>query len=190
MNIYFTAAVSQKNLYGTSYEKIVSLLKEQGHNVISDHIISANKKIIDSATEEDRQEYYKKVLKWISDSDVIVAEISFPSTLNVGHEISLALEKGKTVIGLYNIGKASLFFKGIKSDKFIYQEYDEESLKDVLLEALDFAQETSDTRFNFLISPSLLEYLDWIAKNRRIPRSVYLRRLIEADRDKNKDYNK
>ena len=37
-------------------------------------------------------------MKNISKADIVVVEISFPSTVNVGHELSLAMEKGKPVV--------------------------------------------------------------------------------------------
>jgi hypothetical protein len=50
--------------------------------------------------------------------------------------------------------------------------------------------ENIDTRFNFFISPKIGNFLDWIAKKKKLPRAVYLRKLIEDDMDKNKEYSK
>lgn len=188
MTIYFTAAISQKNQYGEYYDKIVKVLEQQGHTVIHDHITDVSLNQIAIASEETRNEYYLKVLKWIAKADVIVAELSFPSTLNVGHEVTLALNKGKPVVGLYFKDKQSVFFQGLQSDKFIYQPYTSEDLEPTIISALDYSQEISDTRFNFFISPSLSHYLDWISSTKKIPRSVYLRQLIEEDREKNKEH--
>lgn len=188
MNIYFTAAISLKDKYGDYYLKIVDLLISNGHKVVHEHITKVSMKNISDSSIEERNSYYKKVQRWISEADLVVAELSFPSTLNIGYEISAAIERGKTVIGLYLKDCSSAFFQGISSDKFIYEEYTEKTLEYVLKNALELAQDTADVRFNFIISPSLLEYLDWIAKNKKLPRSVYLRRLIEEDMAKNKGY--
>jgi hypothetical protein len=67
--------------------------------------------------------------------------------------------------------------------------YDATNLREQLKCALSFAQNNVDTRFNFFISPSIGNYLDWISKNKNIPRSVYLRTLIEKDMVINKEYN-
>lgn len=186
--MYFAASTYQKDQYRENYKKIVSLLELSGNKILNKSVVNLELKDFEKLSDENRIEYYKKVLQWISNSDIVIAEVSFPSTLNIGHEVTLALEKGKPVIGLYLKGKESASFKGIKLDKFVYQEYSLDNLEEVLNESLDYIQGVSDTRFNFLISPSLLEYLDWVAQHRKLPRSVYLRRLIEADMAKNRDY--
>lgn len=188
MNVYFTASISQKNQYGKHYTKIVDTLKKFGHKIVHEHITSHSSEDVNRVSESGRIEFYKKVQKWISEADLVVAEVSYPSTLNVGHEITMALERGKPIIALYLQGKNSVFFDGLRSEKFIYEEYTPTTLESILKQSLDLAQDSSDVRFNFIISPSLLEYLDWIAKTKKLPRSVYLRKLIELDREKNKEY--
>jgi hypothetical protein len=54
---------------------------------------------------------------------------------------------------------------------------------------IDFVSEVQDTRFNFFVSPSIATYLDWVSKEKRVPRSVYLRRLIDQDMSGNDEYN-
>ena len=54
--------------------------------------------------------------------------------------------------------------------------------------ALDYVSSAQDVRFNFFISPTIGLYLDWISKNKRIPRAVYLRKLIEEEMRENKEY--
>lgn len=188
MTIYFTASILQKDALGKYYSQIVEILESMGHKVIHEHVTQKSLKNLDDLSEEQNGKYFQQVQKWISESDVIVAEVSFPSTLNIGHQVAMALEKGKSVICLYHQDRISRFFEAIKSDKLIYEEYTGSSLDHILKQSIDLALDTSDVRFNFIISPSLLEYLDWIAKNKKLPRSVYLRRLIEEDMAKNKGY--
>lgn len=176
MTIYFTASQSQRKLYGENYLKIISILEKMGH------------KVIDLSSKKDQVGHYKNIIRRISDVDLVIAEVTYPSTVNIGHEITLALDKGKTVVGLYLTGKISPFLEGLKSDKFIYTEYSPDTLEETLKETLDYAKQNADTRFNFLIPSSLLEYLNWVAQNRHLPRSVYLRKLIESDMTKNKHY--
>lgn len=189
MLIYFTASMLQKNQYGHIYDKIISLLEEMGHKVIYERIIQAPLEEKRLYPEEQRKAHYKEVVKWISDAEIVVGEVSYPSSINIGHEIRLALEKGKPVICLYAKDKESIFFEGIQSDRFVYEEYDEESLERILQSAIQFAQDQSDTRFNFFVFPQHVAYLDEVSRRRKIPKSVYLRELIEQDKRKNKDYD-
>jgi hypothetical protein len=188
MNIYFTASISQREIYGDYYNKIINQLTKLGHKVIHEHITEHTPETISKVSKEGRIKYYKQVQKWISNADLVVAELSSPSTLNVGHEVSMALEKNKPVIGLFLQGRESAFLEGNKSDKFIYQEYTPQTLVNALREGLEYVQGNSDTRFNFIVPHKILEYLDWVALHKNLPRSVYLRNLIENDMRKNKDY--
>jgi hypothetical protein len=47
MNIYFTASISGKKHYLSNYQKIIDILKKDGHKVTSDHIIDASENQID-----------------------------------------------------------------------------------------------------------------------------------------------
>jgi hypothetical protein len=68
-------------------------------------------------------------------------------------------------------------------------EYSAENLKAQLSEYIEFAKINSDTRFNFFISPQIGSYLDLISHHKKLPRAVYLRRLIEDDMKLNKEYD-
>lgn len=188
MKIYFTASVFQKEQYGNYYNQIVSILEGEGHQVVHEHVTDSNMDFVNSQTAQQNQEYYKTVQKSISQADAIVAEVSFPSTLNIGHEVSLALSKGKPAICLYLKGKISAFFNGIKNDRLVYKEYTPETLEKILFRNLDSLKDALDTRFNFYISPEINNYLDWIAKTKKLPRAVFLRTLLEKQMRLDKDF--
>lgn len=188
MKIHFCAAISQKDKYGDIYERVVKILEKAGNQVQHEQITKTTLDMLDKQSDEATVEYYKKLLKWITKSDLVVAEASFPSTMNVGHEISLGLEKGKVVVVLYEKGHTPVLFYGMNSDKLMLVEYTRDNLEEVLLDAVAFARENTDARFNFFIAPRHIAYLDWVAKTRRIPRSVYLRQLIEDDKNDNAEY--
>ncbi|OGD62857.1 hypothetical protein A2160_05730 [Candidatus Beckwithbacteria bacterium RBG_13_42_9] len=190
MKIYFTAAISAINEFGENYRRIVSILGKEGYSVQADHVLNAE--MINILTEPDQKkiEYYKKFLKWVNTADIVVAEASFPSTVHIGHEISMALAKGKPVIVLYVKGKAPIFLQGLVSDKLHVVEYSLDDLPTTLKDIIEDAKEEIDVRFNFFVSPRIVTYLDWVVKKKKMPRAVYLRRLIEQDMDKNKEFLK
>jgi len=192
MKIYFSAAIYAKDKYGKYYDQIVKTLESLGHTVQHDQITGADFDDLKSRFSErtaGEDVFYKKVLKWINLSDIVVIEASFPSSLNIGHEITLSLEKGKPVVVLYKRGFDSIFLNGIHSDKLFLVEYTDENIIETVKDSIDYAKDQSDTRFNFFLPPSLMSYMDWISEKRKIPRSVYLRELIERDREKNREYN-
>jgi len=148
MKVYFTAAISALSQYGDNYKKIVSSLEDLGHTVIADHILKKSlTQVLYQEKPEEHEAYYKSMIKNISSSDLLVAEVSFPSTVHVGHELTLALEKDKPVLALFIKGKRPVLFWGITSDKFYATEYELGDLKKTLKDAIEYLTEQMDTRF-------------------------------------------
>ena len=188
MRIYFTASITAMDKYRVHYEKIIEYLRREGYDVQADHILKAELEVREHQDDEQKVNYYRNFLKSVGVSDIVVAEASYPSTVHIGHEISIALGKGKPVIVLYLKGKEPIFLKGITNDKLLMVEYTLETLESELKYVLEEAKEGMDVRFNFFVSPKIVAFLDWVAKKKKMPRAVYLRRLIEEDMGKNKDF--
>lgn len=188
MKIYFTGSLHNRDIDKEVYSKIVDLLIHAGHDVRADHILKTKQVDLDIQSASERSIYYDKLNKWISSADLVVGEVSYPSTINIGHEISLALDKGKPVLALYQKGRAPGVLQGIKSDRFMLVEYTLPELKKTLEYGLDEATNQVDVRFNFFISPQIGKYLDWVSQKKRIPRAVYLRKLIEEEMNSNTEY--
>lgn len=189
MKIYFTGSLHNQNIDQELYVKIVELLESAGHEVRADHILKSKQVDLDAQTASERSIYYDKLHKWITGADLVVGEVSYPSTINIGHEISLALDKGKPVLALYQKDRAPGVLQGIKSDRFMLIEYTLSDLRKTLNYGLEEALNQVDVRFNFFISPQIGAYLDWVSQMKRIPRAVYLRKLIEEEMNNNTEYS-
>jgi len=187
MKAYFTASLRGIDKYYGNYVRIVKALEELGLEVFEQTTKVTKNYVHKEISNEEKVRYYKQVLRWITQVDVVVVEASY-SSLSIGHEISLALERDKPVVVLYCEGDAPHFLIGIKSDKLLIQKYSLGDLKRVLKSAIEYASARHDTRFNFFIPRRLVVYLDWVSKKRRIPRAVYLRQLIRREMQMNKDY--
>ena len=188
MKIYFSAALIYKDKRGKSYDRIMDSINKSGHKLLN---YGMEREVLDIKQQDSNQfrNHYKSVLKWMNQSDLVVVEASFPSTMHIGHEISLALDKGKPVVVLYEKGFSPFFLEGADKDKLILSEYNSENLEEVLSDAIEYAASQQDVRLNFFISPAIGNYLDWISKEKKIPRSVYLRGLIEKDMEDSEEYN-
>lgn len=186
MKVYFLGSISGKKRYLENYRQIVEALKELKVD-LTENTLKPTETYIQSLDDEGKIDYYRQVLKWINEADVVVAEASYPS-IGVGHEISLALEKSKPVVVLYEGGDAPHLLEGMQSEKLTVLEYKLDEVKQVVKDAIDYASEQMDTRFNFFIAPKHQNYLDWISRNKRVPRAVHLRRLLERDMAQNKEY--
>ncbi len=183
MNVYFTASIVGKKQYLHDYLHIIALLKERKCDVISDHIINATEESIRIETKEERLKFHNQLEKWIRMADFLVAETSFPS-ISVGYEISLALQHGKPVLILYNNGDPPSLFAYHKDEQLVCEKYTKDSVAAIIEDFINFAQGSADTRFTFFITPNIASYLEKVARNEKLPKSVYLRKLIEADMQK------
>lgn len=191
MRVYFTTALRGKKTYKKNYEVIAKYLKEFGYGFETcDIFIEGIEERVSKQTVDDNILAYKRLARRLKNADVVVAEVSAPSTA-LGHEISEALFLDKPVIALHtHEGNKPALLEGYNSEKLQMIEYDLNSLKVLLKQAMAEAQELLDVRFNFNINPKLLDYLNWIAKEEETTRSGYLRELIKREMENNKKYNK
>lgn len=189
MKVAFVASHSQASELSEYYDRIKKVLDDRGYTVYSGTLF--DKKHVTADFVEDqkkREEWYKESISKVRESDVVVVETSYPSTANVGHELTYALDLGKPVIALYKSGRDPFFLRGRVDDKLTILPYTTYDLEQVLANAFDYALATQDVRFNFFISPQIGRYLDWVAQKKRIPRAVFLRKLIENEMQSDKDY--
>lgn len=189
MKVFFSGSRNFIEEYGEWYQKIKKVLKTDGVEVIDNTVVRIPKDAFDFPN-EDKIGLYKNLVKMLDKADICVFEGSYPSTIHIGHEITLAIGKNKPVVILYSDkpGREPMLFKGLNSDKVIWVNYNERNLEKLLAEALERAKRMIDVRFNFFVSPKILNYLDWVAQKRMVPRSVFLRNLIEREMKKDKEF--
>lgn len=186
MKVVFVASHTQKKDLESFYRRAVKFLADKGLEVSSGSLFDDK---LEKEGTSSREKWYKQSIREVQKSDLVVVEISYPSTANVGHELTYALEIGKPVIAIYHKDREPVFLRGREDEKLLIFEYTDVDLENVLDSALEYANDVQDVRFNFFISPSIGRYLDWVSKNKRIPRAVYLRKLIEEEMNNNSDYN-
>jgi len=190
MKVYYIGSPRGIKEYGAIYKKTTKILKELGYDLISDLIVDLDgaEKLYAASSYKKRVEYYKLTMEAIKKCDIAVVEVSIHS-MSMGYIVEKVLSLGKPVIVLHLVGHEPYFFSGIENEKLQICEYNESNIKQVLKQALNLARENMDVRFNFFISPKIGAYLDWVSQNKKLPRAVYLRRLIEGDMTKS-DYVK
>jgi len=101
MNIYFCGSIRGGRDLAATYAGMIALLGSYG-TVLTEHLgsdeeIESQDRILSDKAIHDRD------MKWILESDVIVAEVTVPS-LGVGYEIGRAVEMNKPVLGLFQAG--------------------------------------------------------------------------------------
>lgn len=180
MKAYFTASIVGKKHFLNHYLKIIEILKTKNCEVISDHIINSTESQIRLETKEDRLKFHKQLKKWIGECDFVVAESSFPS-ISVGYEISLAQNFLKPILILYSSGDPPSLLAHHKDEKLVCEKYTIESLADLISDFINYVRGTNDSRFTFFITSKIARFLEKVSKKDKLPKSVYLRKLIEND---------
>jgi 2'-deoxynucleoside 5'-phosphate N-hydrolase len=186
MKIHFVGSLAGNK---DNYRMIINTIKKLGYEVVTEHSISRVLDDIKDEEPEDSRNYVKKMMNWIKKSDIVIVEVTQPE-VGSGYELALGLQNEKPVIAMYTDGKDPkvLVGQGEISEKVQVVEYDADDIREVLAMAIDMAKDQQDVRFNFFVSPKIVRFLDWISKKKKMPRAVYLRRLIEKDMEKNKEY--
>jgi len=187
MRIYFTASLRGKKEFGENYSEIVRILTKLGHKVFSEHILKYDQPGIGNLSDEEAKRNYVRIITEIKKAEIVVAEVSTQS-LSVGHELTETMMLNKPMVMLY-VGerKPGLLF-GSNYDKMQIVQYTPGKAEEVLEKAVEDAMKYVDVRFNFFVSPKILTYLDWVAQKRMEPRSVFLRKLIEKEMKKDKEF--
>jgi hypothetical protein len=181
MKVFFNASLAGKRQFERNYALIHEAIEKAGHEMIASPVMinEAEKVILDDA--EEAGSYYQRLQKWIKQAEICVFDVSYPST-SIGHEVALALHLGKPVVTLHvKSAPKNLVLESLDDDKLQLVDYTEDTVDELVDEAIGFATEQVDTRFNFFISPEIGAYLDFVARERKLPRAVFLRQLIEDD---------
>ena len=189
MKIYFVASPRAISTEGKLFREMYNYLNK--NNVMtSDLLMKLDDKNVGDfygAGHEQVVEHYKRTISAVKRANFVIVEVSLHS-MSMGYIVNKSLELNKPVVALYKKGFEPYFFGGIENERLRTIEYKPENYKKALDEAVEFGKGGSDVRFNFFVSPKILAYLDWVAKTRRLPRSVFLRNLIEKEMKKDKSF--
>ncbi len=183
MKVFFTASQRGKKEFGPHYLSIQKGIKAAGYTLIEDDIAStAPNKLYDDLEgggQKASVDFYKNKLEKIEKADMNVFECSTHS-LSIGFVIEKSLQANKPTIVLYYKDLIPYFLTGSEDEKLLLKSYDDNNLTSVLNNSLTLARERRDKRFNFFISPKLLEYLEKTSKEQGVTKSKFIRNLILA----------
>jgi nucleoside 2-deoxyribosyltransferase len=87
MTIYFSGSISGGRADVGLYRRIVDALEADGHHVLAGSVAAEH--ITDGGDPLDPRFIFERDMNWIEQADVLVAEVSTPST-GVGYEIAAA----------------------------------------------------------------------------------------------------
>jgi len=187
VKVYFGSSPRTKEKYPESIRSIFEKIKKMGYVHTSDWVYKISPEEFYALSDKEMEKHHKEMMASIKRADICVFEVSVHS-LSVGYLVNFSLETGKTVVVVSKNNSSLFLFKNINSDRLITVTYSDSNLDEKIGEALESASKGVDVRFNFFVSSKILAYLDWIAKTKRVPRSVFLRNLIEREMKKDKGF--
>lgn len=189
MKVYFNAPLFGKKDYLTNYQAVHQAITDSGNELVASPVMDYELEDVMKEDVESASNYYKNLVRWIKQSEIVVFEVSYPST-SIGFEIAVALQHSRPVIALHTeSAPKNVILESIDDERLQLLDYRLDEVAELVKDALMYAADQADTRFNFFVSPKIAEHLDMISKEEKTPRAVYLRQLIEEDMKLNEEYN-
>ena len=189
MQVYFVASSRLVGKDVALYKRMYEVLAD-GNKMVSDKVLKLIKSGVRDLKNESlkfKRSNYEESIKSLKKAELVVIEVSGHS-MSAGYLIAQGLEMNKPVIALYKSESKPVFIGGIADQKLFLIEYDDKNVEEVIKTTLKKVAALVDVRFNFFVSPKILTYLDWVTQKRMIPKSVFLRNLIEREMKKEKDF--
>jgi len=189
MKIYFIASSRLVGANPKLYSKMYSYLSAD-YKMVSDKVmkwVKVGVRDLSGVPLRVKKENYIESMNSVKKADIVVMEVTGHS-MSMGYLISKALEMNKPVIALHKKESVPVFINGISDQKLIISGYTEENIEEVMGMTLKKASSLIDVRFNFFVNSKILSYLDWVASKKMLPRSVFLRNLIEHEMKKDKEF--
>ncbi|HEX7042580.1 MAG TPA: hypothetical protein VF189_05000 [Patescibacteria group bacterium] len=182
MKIGFLASKRGEKQFRSEFLAIIDYLSKKGHSLI--HHMEIPVEDILPLSYAKRQELFMEFYKELEECDLIIVETSLQST-QVGFGLAYLRMKGKPVVVLSQ-GEATFPFfpKGevySNLDNMMAYSYKKENFKKILDEALSYMKPHLEKRFTIIFPSHLLAKVEEHSKKRKLPKSVYIRQLIEED---------
>lgn len=179
MRIAFLAPIQASLPYKQRYTTIIDYLIRQTHSVV--HALSVSETTLATWNPEKRDEYFQNFYAKIGKCDLVIAECSIAS-VHVGYEISSAIQQGKEVIVLRSQEdkQALPLLDPLYLHKNIFTyEYRLDNLLSTVKMALEYNPAQKFKKYNILFPTDMVIRLNDIAKRKNLPKSVYIRQLLE-----------
>jgi len=173
MKIFFSSSSNNSKEADESFQSIVNYLTEEIE-------LLGNEVLFDSQNLNLNQ-----TVKLIQKADICTYESSF-SCSKTGFLIAKSLDCDKPTIVFYSDNHYPDFLKNNRFEKLILQQYsfDRNNIEKAVRKAFNKANKLRDRRFNFFITPDLLNFLEQESRKMNITKSMFIRWLIDSYRKK------
>lgn len=193
MKVYFTCTTAEFKRFHSVYSQIRDYLISQKHTLTRDWLPETEDRLESGDTAiDDIKQIYQKCIQAIHDADLVVVEDTV-SNFSTGHQISIALQRQKPTLVLWQGQKHShfqkMFIHGVESDYLEVKQYTAETLEKILgsfLKKYEFG--TAKTRFHLVLDRLERDYLDWAQYNHGKSRTRLIRDALRQYIGRDDDY--
>ena len=194
MRVFFAFSTQDLPSHLVDYQKIVNSINKLGHELTVDLIKKAKrtKREWGSSSEKTNWDAFRKeAIGGIEEADAVISEVSLPSS-GAGFQVAYALMRKKPVLILFsrNFGqhKPSKVIEAFESPLLRINSYDNNDLHGVIKNFFLNLPNQTLVKFNFLITPEINQYIDWLHRTTRKSKSEALRlkiieEIIETDEE-------
>lgn len=173
--------------YEREHTAILSCLEKKGHEVVHSMDVSLEQLLPLGWLE--REAIFMDFYKELEHCDIVFAESTVQST-QVGFGVSYLRAKGIPVV-ILTIRDVDAYSpkKNVYSniENLMFVQYDLSDIQSVLQDALDYMEQQIDKRFTVVFPAHLLAQIDERVQKQKLPKSVYIRQLIEKDLQESKE---
>lgn len=178
MIIYFVASTTEIAKHKDSYKLIEKTIHSLDLKLIENWFIA---KLHGRYLYENPEYAIREEIKLVSKADFVIAEVGVPS-FGVGVAIQQALNQKKPVLCLYpsNMDRSQVsdVFLGFYVNLLKLEFYDKNNLKAIIKSNLEINNDKTLSKFNFLVSQDITDYLDWVTEKTKRSKSDFLREEI------------
>lgn len=160
------------------FEKMMKFFKDKGHKVVTSDI-SVDQ--LHPLGYVEREKIFMRFYEKLEACDVVFAECSLQST-QVGFGLSYLRSKGKPIVILSHENMTGMSVKGevySNVENLAVFEYNDNNFLQILAEALSILESRIDKRFTIIFPADLMAQLEDISLKKHLPKSVYIRNIIE-----------
>jgi hypothetical protein len=190
MKVFFAGSTTELEKSYPLYKKICDSIIGQGHE-LTRNWLDEGREIFNKKIAVDYEEMYDDIISSILYADVGVVEGSLKG-LSTGHQITVALQKGKPVLFLRKKNSSSAFslmIRGIHSDLLTEVEYDNiDDLPFIIKDFLDKNKKGKKIRFNLVLNQKEQQYIDWASHNYNKTKTDIIREIIIDKMNSDKNY--
>lgn len=195
MRVYFNASLVGKEKYSEEYKTTIEIVKKLGHKSFTYQVMERDYREVSKQTRRKHEEDFRKARSRIERSDVMIVEATYPSSIGVGHTMTIALDMYKPILVLYQAasphGPHGLLI-GDPNRLLTVRKYSLKDIKKLEKTIKIFLQRAEKKllkkRFNFMLDKTQEDYLGWISKKQNISKANFIRMLIDKSIDKDKEY--